>query len=278
MPEMPEIQAHAERLLASYGGAVLQNFRPLSFVALKTATPPPEDALGHSLQRVDRRGKYLLLGFGERTFIVHLMQGGRLKPDEKLAVKPRGGVARWQFADGRAWLLTEAGTEHKAGVWMAAGDALSHAALAGLGPEANLLDAVGWATILAEHPMRLHGLLRDQRIVAGLGRRLANEVCWAANISPFANTKKLTLEEIDRLTDAVATCVQNGLAAERKRADMSASKDRPSAVHHKTGNPCPRCTTGIRSVEYRSYTVSYCPTCQTGGRILADNTTSKFLK
>src|SRR5215218_2031933 len=124
MPELPEIQAHAERLTAEYAGATLQRFQPLSFVALKTAVPPPDAAYGRALDEVGRRGKYLLARFGDHTFVVHLMQGGRLKPDEKQAPKPRAGVARWRFADGRAWLLTEQGTEHKAGVWMVAGDPL----------------------------------------------------------------------------------------------------------------------------------------------------------
>ena len=122
MPELPEIQAHAERLTDEFAGATLQRFQPLSFVALKTAVPPPDAAYGRALDEVGRRGKYLLVRFGDHTFVVHLMQGGRLKPDEKQAAKPRFGVARWRFDDGRAWLLTEQGTERKAGVWVLAGE------------------------------------------------------------------------------------------------------------------------------------------------------------
>ncbi len=109
MPELPEIQAHAERLDAALAGQALERFTPLAFTALKTASPPPEDAYGRELVFVGRRGKHLLLDFGSVTFVVHLMQGGRLKPDEKQAAKPRGGQARWRFADGQALLLTEAG-------------------------------------------------------------------------------------------------------------------------------------------------------------------------
>src|SRR5690606_10115334 len=125
VPELPEIQAHAERLTDDLGGAVLDRFQPLSFTALKTATPPPEEAVGHPLAGVGRRGKHLLLRFGPVTFVVHLMQGGRLRPDAKQAARPRGGQARWRFADGRALLLTEAGTERRAGVWVVAGDPLA---------------------------------------------------------------------------------------------------------------------------------------------------------
>ena len=111
MPEMPEVQAHAERLTEDFAGVALDRFRPLAFTALKTAVPAPEAAAGHPLVAVGRRGQHLLLRFDPVTFVVHLMQGGRLKPDEKQAAKPRGGQARWIFADGRALLLTEAGTE-----------------------------------------------------------------------------------------------------------------------------------------------------------------------
>jgi formamidopyrimidine-DNA glycosylase len=132
--------------------------------------------------------------------------------------------------------------------------------------------------LLAEQSMRLHGWLRDQRIVAGLGRRLANEICHRARLSPFATTAKLDDEAVDRLHAAIGACIDESLAYERTRSDMSSSKDRPGAVHHREGEACPICGDTVRAVEYRSYTVNYCPTCQTGGKVLADNTTSKFLK
>ena len=278
MPEMPEVQAHAERLTDEFAGAVLDKFRPLAFTALKTAVPAPEAAAGHPLLAVGRRGKHLLLQFEPVTFVVHLMQGGRLKPDEKQAAKPRGGQARWIFADGRALLLTEAGTERKAGVWVVDGDPSAQEPLDHLGPEADALDRATLARLLGEHPMRLHGWLRDQHILAGLGRRLANEICHRARISPFANTGKLDDDAVDRLYEAMRECIAESLAYERTRSDMSSSKDRPGAVHHRTGEACPVCGDTVRAVEYRSYTVNYCPTCQTGGKVLADNTTSKFLK
>jgi formamidopyrimidine-DNA glycosylase len=278
VPEMPEVQAHAERLTDAYAGAVLDRFRPLTFTALKTYAPAPEEAAGQPLISVGRRGKHLLLRFEPVTFVVHLMQGGRLKVDEKQAAKPKGGLARWTFADGGALLLTEAGTEHKAGVWVMAGDLDTQEPLADLGPEADTLDRASLGTLLADHPMRLHTWLRDQRILAGLGRRLANEICHRAKLSPFASTGKLDDDAVDRLHAAIGECIAESLAYERTRTDMSSSKERPGAVHHRTGEPCPVCGDAVRAVEYRSYTVNYCPTCQTGGKVLADNTTSKFLK
>jgi formamidopyrimidine-DNA glycosylase len=275
---MPEVQAHAERLTDDFGGTVLSRFRPLTFTALKTAVPAPEAAAGHPLLEVGRRGKHLLLRFEPVTFVVHLMQGGRLKPDEKQAAKPRGGQARWVFADGRALLLTEAGTERKAGVWTVAGDPDAQEPLDHLGPEADSLDRDTLAELLRARPMRLHGWLRDQQILAGLGRRLANEICHRARLSPFATSGKLDDDAVDRLHAAMGECIAESLAYERTRSDMSSSKDRPGAVHHRQGEPCPVCGDTVRAVEYRSYTVNYCPTCQTGGKVLADNTTSKFLK
>jgi len=278
VPEMPEVQAHAERLTEAYAGTELARFRPLTFTALKTYAPAPEAAQGHPLKDVGRRGKHLLLRFEPVTFVVHLMQGGRLKDDPKQAAKPRGGQARWSFADGRALLLTEAGTERKAGVWVVEGPPEGQPPLDDLGPEADTLSRDELGRLLTEHSMRLHGWLRDQRILAGLGRRLANEICHRAKLSPFATTGKLDAEAVDRLYAAMGECIAESLAYERTRSDMSSSADRPGAVHHREGQTCPVCGDTIRAVEYRSYTVNYCPTCQTGGKMLADNTTSRFLK
>ncbi|HUH06818.1 MAG TPA: DNA-formamidopyrimidine glycosylase family protein [Egibacteraceae bacterium] len=278
MPELPEVQAHTERLAAAFRGAGLERFEPLSFTALKTFHPAPESAAGHALNDVGRRGKHLLLRFAPVTFVVHLMQGGRLRDDAGRSKRPRGGVARWRFSDGRALLLTEAGTERKAGVWVVEGDPLAQAPLAGLGPEADGLSAEALAELLADRSMRLHTFLRDQSALAGLGRRLANEVCHRARLSPFAPTAKLADDEVARVAEAIRAAIDEGLVFERARDDMSSSRERPAAVHGRVGESCPVCGSVIRAVEYRDYTVAYCPACQTGGKILADNTTSKFLK
>ena len=278
MPELPEVQAHAERLDAAYAGATLEHFTPLTFTALKTFRPDPAEAVTHPLVFVGRRGKHLLLDFGVLSFVVHLMQGGRLKPDAKQSAKPKGGLARWRFDDGRALLLTEMGTERKAGVWAIDGDPESQAPLEGLGPEADRLEASALLELLNANPMRLHGFLRDQRLLTGLGRRLANEVCHRARLSPFANTGKLDRVDAEALDEAIGACVNESLAYERGRDDMSSSADRPGNVHGRAGQDCPVCGDVIRSVEYTRYRVDYCATCQTNGKILADNTTSKFLK
>lgn len=279
MPELPEIQAHAERLEAGFAGATLSQFVPLNFSVLKTAVPSPDDATGSQLIAVGRRGKFLLLEMSnELTFVVHLMQGGRLVPDEKQAARPRNGMARWVFEDGRALLLTEAGTERKAGVWVVSGDPLVREPLEGLGPDADSVDRATLVDALGAKNQRVHGFLRDQHRIAGLGRMLANEICHEAKLSPFAMTGSLDDDEVDRLHAAIASRIDAALAHERTLDSMSKTAERPAAVHRRKGEPCPVCGDTIRAVEYSAYEIAYCPTCQTDGKVLADNTTSKFLK
>ena len=278
MPELPEVQAHAERLTEQFSGRVLKKFVPLTFTALKTAVPRPDVAYGRPLTSVGRRGKYLLLRFEPVTFVVHLMQGGRLLVDDKQSVKPRNGQARFVFTEGPALLLTEAGTERRAGVWCIDNQAIDGPPLSRLGPEALDVTAEVLAATFAATNMRIHGYLRDQHQIAGLGRMLANEVCHRAKISPFAMTGKLGASGAATIITAIHEAVDEGLAYERTRPDMSSSKDRPGRVHGRVGEACPVCNDTIRSVSYSGYTVAYCPTCQTGGKVLADNTTSRFLK
>ncbi len=316
MPELPEIIAHTERLSAAYAGGELAAFTPLHMTALKTFCPAPAAGVGLVLNTVGYRGKHLLLCFGrgvksgasqggvvvdgaspgglaepvaggqmnadedrERlTFIVHLMQAGRLRPDEAQSPRPRGGMARWVFADGRALLLTEAGKERRAGVWLVAGDPCACEPLARLGPDADRVSRAQLSRKLASASRRVHGFLRDQTQLAGIGRLLANEILHAARLSPFANTARLDGDAVGRLHQAIGTSLSRGLAAERERTDMGRSADRPSDVHHRVGQPCTACGDEVRAVEYRRYRMAYCPACQTGGKVLADNTTSRFLK
>ena len=287
MPELPEVAAHAERLEAGFAGASLARFEPLHPAVLKTFDPRPEAAVGLTLAAVGHRGKYLLLSFADPgsepvgvrlRFVVHLMQAGRLRRDPRKARKPRGAMARWVFDDENALLLTEAGTERRAGVWLVAGDPHGAEPLARLGPDADTIGRDDLAERLASTGERVHGFLRDQSHLAGIGRLLANEVLHTAKISPFANASRLDPPSVDRLHAAIASAIARGLAAERLLDDIGRSVDRPSDVHHRVGEPCGACGDTIRSVTYRKYRVAYCPRCQTGGKVLADNTTSRFLK
>ena len=284
---------------------MLKRFEPLSFTALKTASPQPGEAVGWPLRSVGQRAKFLLLRLapppncaasdsGEMdstaggddaaaglTFVVHLMQGGRLRvlePGAKRPRRPRDGLARFEFESGLGLMLTEPGTQKRAGVWVLAGDPAAAEPLVGLGPEATDLDAAGMAELMAAHSARLHNFLRDQRAISGLGRRLANEICHRAKLSPFAPTGRMDGEGVEAVVAAIGAVVDESLAAERKLPQMSRSAERPSAVHARAGHPCPVCGDVVRAVEYRDYSVNYCAGCQTSGRILADNTTSKFLR
>ncbi len=279
MPELPELRVHAERLARSHSGSVLERFTPLSFTALKTFQPDPAAAVGTALTAVRTRGKYLIAEFGDLAFIVHLMQGGRLTPETGRARKPRGGLARWEFDGVASWLLTEAGHERRAGVWVVAGETEGNEPLDGLGPDADSVDEAALSAILATAGgARLHGVLRDQRRIAGIGRRLANEICWAAELSPFAPSARLESEQRSALLAAIQRCIGASIEDEATRDTMVRSAERLAAVHHRSGEACLRCGDVLRQVSYNAYEVDYCAACQTGGKVLADNTTSKFLR
>lgn len=285
---MPEVQAHAERMTEALEGAVLSKFQLINFAGLKTFDPPADAAVGAALVAVERHAKYLMLRFdNDITHVVHLMQGGRLRPDPKMSKKPRGGIARWVFDIGgepAAWLLTEAGTERKAGVWAVRGEPVGQDPLTELGPDPTTISLEEFAEVIGAHSRRLHGVLRTQGIVAGLGRMLANEILFEAGLSPFANASKISNEDMTALYEATQRVVAAATDHERTLDDIGKSADRPSKMHNHADDPCPGradagpCGDTVRTVEYRKYTVYYCPTCQTYGKVLADNTTSKFLK
>lgn len=276
MPESPELQAHAERLSATLAGLLLERVDPLSFAVLKTYRPPPEAANGEALVAVERYGKYLALRFAPASFVVHLMQGGRLRAGGSTAKRPKGGLMRWRFEGGQTLLLTEPGTEHRVGVWVVEGDPAGADPISRIGPEATSLESPALGERLRVPPARLHTALRDQSRLAGLGRRLANEVCHRAGTSPFASTAKLDDAALARVADAIAACVGESLAEERDRGEFGKAADRTNAVHGRTGQRCPACGDVVREVAYQAYTVHYCAGCQTGGKVLADNTYSKL--
>lgn len=283
MPEMPEVQAHAERMTVALKGSTLSKFELINFASLKTFDPPADGAVGATIDQVSRKGKHLALQFSNgHSHVIHLMQGGRIRPDEKRSRKPRFGLARWVFDsnDGteKAWLFTEAGTERKAGIWILDCDLDQAELFAKLGPEATSLDLATLGKMLSENSRRVHGLLRQQSFVSGLGRMLTNEILYEARLSPFAMAAKLSSEQVAALHEAINSVVAKAVDHERTLDDIGKSVDRPSRVHNRGGEPCLDCDDTIRTVEYRKYKVFYCPTAQTEGKILADNTTSKFLK
>jgi formamidopyrimidine-DNA glycosylase len=185
----------------------------------------------------------------------------------------RAPVFRIRFADGGELQLTEAGSKRRAGVWLLRPDALRDE-LAHLGPEADRLEVEDVARILASDSRRLHSLLRDQRLIAGIGRAWANEILWAARLSPYALSTQVDGEEAGRLTVAIREELARGLELRLAGAGDAATY----RVHNKLGEPCPRCGTPLARVDFEEHTISYCPTCQTGGRVLKDRRLSRLLR
>ena len=277
MPEMPEIQALAERLEEAVGGATLDGFDLLQFSSLKTVTPRPAELLGRSLGGVGRRGKYLILPFDRDRILVHLSQGGRLDVEApSKSTKPRGSVARLRFAAAPSLLVKEFGKERKAGVWALAAD--DDGPLAALGPEVLSEEA---ATLFRESAdaRRVHTILRDQRTVAGVGRGYSDDALHHARLSPYAVLGKLDIEERERLIEGLHAILTDALEAERRRSGGLPTKIGDHfTVHGRWGQPCPRCGADLRRVSYESHEVTYCPDCQTGGRILADRRLSRLIR
>ena len=275
---MPEIQALAERLGDAVGGAGLEGFDLLQFSSLKTVTPRPSDLVGRSLGDVGRRGKYLILPFdrGDRM-LVHLSQGGRLDVEAPpKSTKPRGSVARFRFAGHPSLLVKEFGKERKAGVWtLAAGD---DGPLAALGPEVLSDEA---ATIFRESgdTRRVHTILRDQRTVAGVGRGYSDDALHHGRLSPYAVLGKLDADERERLIGGLQAILTDALEVERRRIGGLPTKIGDHfTVHGRWGQPCPRCGADLRRVSYESHEVTYCPDCQTEGKILADRRLSRLIR
>ena len=277
MPELPEVQALAERLTDAVGGSEFAGAVLLQFSALKTVSPGPESLEGVPLERVGRRGKYLVFEFGGPRMLVHLSQGGRVDvEDPPKQTKPRGSVVRFRFAGRPSVLVKEFGTERKAGWWvLGAGD---DGPLQKLGPEP---DSEAFATLVrtGDDKRRLHTILRDQRTVAGIGRGYSDDILHRAQVSPYASLGSMTAGERERVLDAVAEIMAEGLEAERKRSGGLPTKIGDHfTVHGKYGFPCPRCGADLRRVSYESHEVTYCPACQTGGKVLADRRLSRLVR
>jgi formamidopyrimidine-DNA glycosylase len=280
MPELPQMQALAERLDDAVRGSVIERVDVLGFSGLKTVDPPVSSVAGRTVAGVGHRGKYLVLALDDGArVLVHLSQAGRVDIERPpKATRPRGAVVRFFFGPvAVAMLVREHGHERKAGFWLLApGD---DGPLARLGPEpgegafADLLRASG-------EGRQLHTLLRDQRFVAGVGRGYADDALNRARVSPFASLKSLDADARERLITAVRGVIADGLDRERERkGGLSEPKlGTEFEVHNHLGDPCPNCREALLRVSFESHEVVYCKTCQTKGKVLADRRLSRLLR
>jgi formamidopyrimidine-DNA glycosylase len=277
VPELPEMQALAERLDEAVAGAALTEISPLQFSAMKTFDPPAEVFIGRTLESVGRRGKYLVFGFGGPRILVHLSQGGRVDvEDPAKRTKPRGSVVRFFFEGRPSILIKEFGTQRKAGWWtLATGD---DGPLEPLGPDPF---SPGFEDLImtADDGRRVHTILRDQRTLSGIGRGYSDDILHRARLSPYDSLKKLDEDQRRTLVEATRSILEAALAEERKRTGGLPTKiDNRFVIHGKHGYPCPRCGGDLRRVSYEGYEISYCPECQTKGKVLADRRMSRLIR
>jgi formamidopyrimidine-DNA glycosylase len=278
VPELPEVQALAERLNEVLAGAELAGFDLLQFSSLKTVVPRPAELVGERIAGVGRRGKYLIVEFApEGRMLVHLSQGGRIDLESPpKTTKPRGSVARLRSAGRPSILVKEFGHERKAGIWvLGPGD---DGPLAKLGPETDSRAFADWLRE-SDDTRRVHTILRDQRTVAGLGRGYTDDAMHRARLSPTATLAKLTDAQRGGLLTAIGSVLAEALEVERRRSGGLPTKlGDHFTVHNRYGEPCPACGADLRRVSYESYEITYCPECQTGGKVLADRRLSRLIR
>ncbi len=285
MPELPEVEITARRLGEALTGVVVESATSPGINALKTFDPPLAALEGEPIRGVRRIGKHLVVDVGEDLHVLcHLMSAGRLQHFPKRAT-PRDRTSRLllRLPNEGELRLREFGTRQQAWVKLLRGEEAVRAdpAIATLGPEAWPDPPQDLAALLKPSGARpLHAVLRDQRVIAGIGRSWVDEILWLAKLSPFKRGDALDAEENDRLRAAVLAKL--GGALEHYEAVVKLPiPDRlplPLEVHRQEGKPCPRCGTTLEAVHYESYVMAYCPQDQTDGKVLKDRRLSRLLK
>jgi formamidopyrimidine-DNA glycosylase len=275
MPELPEVEAWRRALNDPVSAHPIVRAGPAHIATLKTFDPPLSVLEGRKLAGAERRAKRLLFPTDEDELVllVHLMTAGRLKFLQFGEKGPKTPAFQLVFEGGSRLVLTEAGSKKRAGVWLLTREEAEQE-LAHLGPEALGLGAERLGTILADESRRLHSLLRDQRVISGIGRAWANEILHHAQLSPFALSRDLDAAEVERLARAIDEELERGL----ELRERGAGDPRTYRVHDKLAEPCYVCGTPIARVDYEEHTVYYCPDCQTGGRVLKDRRMSRLLR
>jgi formamidopyrimidine-DNA glycosylase len=248
---------------------------PAHVATLKTFDPPLSSLAGRRLAGAERRAKRLLFPTddGELVLLVHLMTAGRLKYLQFGERGPKTPAFRLVFEGGSQLVLTEAGAKKRAGVWLLTPEEAEQE-LAHLGPEALGIGAGRLAELCAAESRRLHSMLRDQRVIAGIGRAWANEILHHARLSPYELTRDVSPEEVEQLAEAIDAELERGL----ELRERGANDKRTYRVHNKLGEPCYVCGTPIAQVDFEEHTIYYCPECQTAGRVLKDRRMSRLLR
>ncbi|GAB3283784.1 Fpg/Nei family DNA glycosylase [Microbacterium lacusdiani] len=286
MPEMPEVEGLVEFLRGRVTGLAVSSARLTQIAALKTFDPRLDELVGREVTEVGRHGKFVRIAAGDLHLVFHLAKAGWLRWHETLpatVIKPgRSPIAlRVGFGDGSGFDLTEAGTKKSLAVYVVR-DPAEVPGIAKLGPD-PLDDGFTRDTLaglLTGRRTQIKGVLRDQQIVAGIGNAYSDEILHAARMSPYALAANLGDEDVDRLYAALRETLTAAVEAARGRplAELKDAKRRGMSVHARAGEPCPVCGDTVRSVFLADRSFEYCPTCQTGGKVLADRRLSRLLK
>ncbi|WP_329500129.1 Fpg/Nei family DNA glycosylase [Kitasatospora herbaricolor] len=288
MPELPEVEALSVFLGEHLVGRTVATVHPVAVSALKTYAPPLTDLEGRTVEAVTRHGKFLDITAGGLHLVVHLARAGWLRWRENLPSEPphpgKGPLAlRVLLAEpaGAGFDLTEAGTQKRLAVYCVH-DPAEVPGIARLGPDP--LDPAftpeAFARLLGGERRRLKGVLRDQGVLAGVGNAYSDEVLHAARMSPYKLAASLDEEETARLYEALGSTLREAVERSRGLAAglLKAEKKSGLRVHGRAGEPCPVCGDTIREVSFSDSALQYCPTCQTGGKPLADRRMSRLLK
>jgi formamidopyrimidine-DNA glycosylase len=297
MPELPEVEITARRLSAALAGAEVESALAPGMVALKTVEPPLSALAGRRIATVRRIGKMPVVDFelperasaakdGSRSadplsLLVHLMSAGRLQMfDKRASLRDRTARVLVRLADGRELRLREFGTKQRA--WaklLRAGEVDADEMVATLGPEAWPAAALEELARRFDEPRHLHPMLRDQRVIAGIGRSWVDEILWEAGLSPFKQGSELDSEELERLHAALHVLGDAIDHYEQVISEQLPDKlPMPLQVHRRQGEPCPRCGATLAAVHFAEHVTTYCPEEQTGGRVLKDRRLSRLLK
>jgi formamidopyrimidine-DNA glycosylase len=287
MPELPEVEITARLLDAALRGARIDSARAPGINALKTFAPPLTALEGAEIAAVRRAGKHLIVDAHAPqeplALLIHLMSAGRLQLYDKPA-GPRDRTSRLliAFDDGRELRLREFGSKQAAWVkLLPAGETDGDDALTSLGPEAwpDPGDAKQLKELLGA-PRPLHTLLRDQHVIAGIGRSWVDEILWQAKLSPYKRGADLEHAEAERLRQAIVETLGAAIAHYEQTIKLPIPDKLPMPlhIHRHEGQPCPRCGSTLQAVHFEDYVIAYCPVCQTDGRVLKDRRLSRLLR